>query len=71
MSQLTLNLPDKLAADLVEASRQSNRAPDELAVELLKRALAVRSFKSARDAIASSLGDRAPETDDDAFKLLP
>ncbi len=71
MSQLTLNLPDNVAADLVEASRQSNRAPDELAVELLKRALAVRRFKSARETIVESLGDRAPETDDDALKLLP
>ena len=71
MTQITLTIPDKIAADLEEASRQANRSPDELASELLRRGLAVRKFKQTRQAIIDSLGDRAPETDDDAFKLLP
>jgi len=70
MSQLTLNLPDKIAAELAEASRQVNRAPDDLAVELVQRGLAVRRFRAARKAILNSLGDKVPETDEDAFRLL-
>jgi hypothetical protein len=70
MSQLTLNLPDKLASELAEASRQTNRSPDDLAVDLLRRALAVRRFKAARESVQNALGEGAPPSDDDAFKLL-
>ena len=70
MGRLTLNLPNDVAAALAEESRQSNRAPDELAVELLERALAIRKFRSARGAVIESLGDAAPASDDDVFKQI-
>jgi hypothetical protein len=70
MSQLTLNLPAKLAAELTEASRKANRAPDDLALELVQRGLAVRGFRAAREAILDALGAQSPETDEEAFKLL-
>ncbi|HEX3355794.1 MAG TPA: hypothetical protein VHS31_02340 [Tepidisphaeraceae bacterium] len=71
MSQLTLNLSDKIAAELAEASRKANLSPGDLAMELLQRGLAVRRFRSAREAIINSLGDKAPDTDEEAFKMLP
>ena len=70
MSQLTLNLPEKLAAELAEVSRQDQRAADELAIEFVKRGLAVRRFRAARDGILDSLGDRAPKNDEAAFDLF-
>lgn len=66
-----LNLPEKLAAELNAASRQMNRPLDEFAAELLQRALAVRRFRSAREAILNSLGNDAPKSDDDAIDMLP
>ena len=48
MSQLTLNLSDKIAAELAEASRQANRTPDELALNCFSADLAVRRFNLAR-----------------------
>ena len=70
MSQITLNLPDRIAAELEEASRLANHTPDDLAIELLRRGLAARKFRATRQAIIDSLGERAPSTDEDAFKLL-
>jgi hypothetical protein len=70
MSQLTLNLPDKIAAELAEASRRANCQPGDLALELVQRGLAVRRFKTAREGIQNSLGENAPKTDDEAFNLL-
>jgi hypothetical protein len=70
MSQLTLHIPDRLAAELDEASRESNRDPGELAVELLRRAMASRRFRSLRQAALAELGDKAPMSDEDAFGML-
>jgi len=70
MSQITLTLPDKVAAELAEASKQVNCAPGDLAAELVQRGLAVRRFKVAREAVLGSLGQQSTVTDADAFKLL-
>lgn len=70
MSQLTLQLSEPLAAELAQASKEANRPADELVVELLRRALAARRFRSLRERASVELGDRAPDTDDDAFKML-
>jgi hypothetical protein len=70
MSQLTLNLPEKLAAELAEASRRDHRSADELALVLVKRGLAVRRFRAARQGVLDSLGDKAPATDEAAYDLL-
>jgi len=70
MSEITLQLPDSLAADLQAASRESKCKPDDLAVDLLRRALAVRKFRAVRQAALESLGDDAPATDEDAFKMM-
>ena len=70
MSQLTLNLPNDLAAALADESRQSNRAQEEVALDLLKRALAIRRFRSARDTTMNALGDDAPQDDDDALRQI-
>lgn len=70
MSQLTLQLPDRLAADLASASKESNRQPDELVVELLGRAMAARRFRALRQKALAELGNRAPDTDEDAFRML-
>lgn len=70
MSELTLQLPDRLAEELAIASKESNRKPDELVVELLRRAMAARRFRTLRQKALSELGANAPETDEDAFKMM-
>jgi hypothetical protein len=70
MSQITLNLPDKLAAELAAASRRSNQSPVDLAVELLRKALVVQRFRAAREDVLATLGDEAVESDDNAFEQL-
>lgn len=70
MSQLTLQLPERLAAELAEASRESNRTPDELAVDLLRRAMAAWRFERLSDKVSKSLKPDAPKSEDEAFEQL-
>jgi hypothetical protein len=70
MSQLMVILPDALSAELERASSESNRKPDDLAAELLRGALAARRIRQAREKALHELGDSAPTTDEDAFKLM-
>jgi hypothetical protein len=70
MSQLTLNLPDDVARALADASRQSRRGEEEVALDLLKRALAVQRFRSIRESLLETLGDDAPQDDDDVLRQI-
>src|SRR5438067_4895688 len=65
MSQLKLDLPSDVAAALAEESREANRGEQEVALDLLKRALAIRRFRAARKSVIEALGDDAPDSDDD------
>ena len=70
MGRITLNLPNDVAAALAEESRQAKRGEEDLAVDLLKRALAIRRFRAARNSVIEALGDDAPDSDDDVFKRI-
>ncbi len=70
MSEMILQLPSRLAAELDAASKESNRRPDEIVLELLRRAMAARQFRALRRQALDQLGDDAPLTDDDAFKMV-
>ena len=70
MGQLTLNLPSDVAAALAQESREANCGQEEIAVDLLKRALAIRRFRSARRSLLEALGDDAPESDEEIFKNI-
>jgi hypothetical protein len=70
MSVLTLNLPSDVSAALAEESREANRAQEEVALDLLQRALAIRRFRSVRASIIESLGDAAPDSEDEIFERI-
>jgi hypothetical protein len=70
MNTLILNLPSDVAAALAQESRDANQGPEEMAVDLLKRALAIRRFRAARKSVLEALGDEAPESDEDVFKNI-
>jgi hypothetical protein len=70
MSRLNLNLPDDIAAVLAQESSKAGCTPEEMAVDLLKRALAFRRFRSVRKSLLEALGDDAPESDDDIFRRV-
>lgn len=70
MSLITLNLPSEVSAALAEESRQANRAQEEIAVDLLQRALAVRRFRAARKSVIQALGDDGPDSEDDIFEQI-
>jgi hypothetical protein len=70
MSVLTLNLPNDVSAALAEESRQSNRGQEEVALDLLQRALAIRRFRSARKTVIDALDEAAPDSEDDIFEQI-
>ena len=70
MSQLILQLPDKVAAALNEVSRAAQRPPEEIAREMVEKALAIQRFDAIRQKLQNSLGDDAPETDEEVFKQI-
>lgn len=70
MSQITLYLPDGLSAELDEASREANSRPEDVAREMVERALRVRRFDRVRRKIIDSLGPDAPQSDQDAFEQV-
>jgi hypothetical protein len=65
MSILTLNLPTEVSAALAEVCRQANRGQEEMALDLLQRALAIRPFRSVRQSVIATLGEGAPNSEDD------
>jgi hypothetical protein len=65
MSILTLNLPTEVSAALAEECRQANRGQEEMALDLLQRALAIRPFRSVRQSVIATLGEAAPNSEDD------
>jgi hypothetical protein len=70
MSRLVLELPDDVATALGEVSRASHRSPEEVAAEMLKKALAVKRLEAIRQDIQSTLGDDAPQSDEEIFKQI-
>jgi hypothetical protein len=70
MSVLTLNLPTEVSAALAEESRQTNRGQEEVALDLLQRALAVRRFRAARQSLVQSLGDQGPDSEEDIYNQI-
>ena len=70
MSQITLNLPDDLVAELDKASRETNSRPEDAAREMVKRALRARRFDRARRNIIDSLGPDAPLSEQDALEQV-
>jgi hypothetical protein len=70
MSRLNLNLPDDIAAVLAHESSKAGCTPEGMAVDLLKRALAIRRFRSVRKSLLEALGNDAPESDDDIFRRV-
>ena len=70
MSRLILELPDKVAAALNEMSRAAQRPPEEIAREMVEKALAIERFDGIRQKLQDSLGDDAPQTDEEIFKQI-
>jgi hypothetical protein len=70
MSLLTLNLPNEVSVALAEESRLENRGQEEVAVDLLKRALAVRGFRAARKSVIEALGDNGPDSEGGIFEQI-
>jgi hypothetical protein len=70
MSRLTLNLPVDVAAALAQESREANRGLEEFALDLLKRALAIRRFRTARKSIIEALRTDGPDSEDDIFEQI-
>lgn len=70
MSEITLQLPDALADELLRVSHEANQAMDQLAIELLNRAIAGRKFRLLRRQALEELGDHAPASDEQAFDLI-
>jgi|GEM_PF-5251415 len=70
MRLLTLNLPSEVSAALEEESREGNRVQEEVALDLLQRALAVRRFRAARNSVIQSLGKYGPDSDDEVFEQI-
>jgi hypothetical protein len=70
MTQLVLQLSDDLARALDDASRAAHRPPEDIAREMVEKALAVRRIDAVREEIQRSLGDDAPETDEEVFKQI-
>jgi len=70
MNQITLNLPDDLAAELDKASREINSRPEDVAREMIERALRIRRFDRARQNIIGSLGPDAPRSEQEALEQI-
>jgi hypothetical protein len=70
MSELKLELPDELAAALAGESRSANLGQEEMALDLLRRALAMRRFRGARESILKSLGGQGPDSDESVFEQI-
>jgi hypothetical protein len=70
MSQITLNLPDKVADDLAAASRDANQSPETFAAELVRRALSVRQLQQAHSKLVKQGEASGFKKDEDVFKAI-
>ena len=70
MSILTLQLPDDVSAELAAAGRAQHKTPEEIAGDLLRRALLARRFSALRETLIKSLGNDAPPDDETVFRQI-
>ncbi|HWB53627.1 MAG TPA: hypothetical protein VG722_05520 [Tepidisphaeraceae bacterium] len=70
MSQITLHLSGKVAADLAAASREAKKTPEAFAEELVSRALSARKLREAHAKLARYGKAAGFETDEDVYKAI-
>lgn len=70
MSTLTLQLPEELARQLEAIGKEQGTTAEDAAADMLSRAVAVRAFRAARQAILAKLGDEAPKSESDIFEQI-
>jgi hypothetical protein len=70
MSVLTINLPDNVARELAQASREASSSPEAVAADMLRRMLAVRRFQRLAREVRASLGPDAPKTEEEIFEQI-
>jgi hypothetical protein len=70
MSQLTLTLPDEVATVLAQIGRDSNRGPEDVAREMVERAVALNRLDELRREVRESLGPNSPKTENDVFEQI-
>jgi hypothetical protein len=70
MSRLSIELPDSAREELIQAGRETNRPPEQVAAELLNRLLLVRRFDRAAQDVSRALKPDAPKNEDEAFEQI-
>ena len=70
MSQLTVNLPNDMAAELAEAGRESSKTPEELVQDLVRRMITLRRWQHLRRDVREQLGPDAPASEEEVFEQI-
>ena len=70
MSQITLTLSDDITSALSQIGRESNRKPEEVAREMLEKAVALKRLDQLRGEVRESLKPDAPKTEDETFEQI-
>ena len=70
MSQLTLTLSDEIASALSQIGRESNRPPEDVAREMVEKAVALKRLDQLRREVREGLNSNAPKTEDEAFEQI-
>ncbi len=71
MTTLTIRIPEKLKAELDEASRSEERPNSAIVRESIRRYLALRRFREVRRKVLPLAEAQGLFTDDDVFRELP
>jgi hypothetical protein len=70
MSTITLNLPDNLALELAQAGKETNRTPEAVAEEMLRRMIALQRFDRLRTEVRQVTDNSSPPSEDDILNEI-
>jgi hypothetical protein len=70
MSRLTLDLPERLSAELAELGRLRKEPPESVAQDMLRRMVAMERFERLANKLQGSLSNDPPLTEEDALKSI-
>ena len=70
MSTITLQLPDNLALELAQAGKETNRTPEAVAEEMLRRMIALQRFDRLRTEVRQVADNSSPLSEDDILNEI-